>query len=58
MPEKEDQTVTILPMGFFYFDESIHPNANFALGAFVYAERDFVKAGENSRVRAVGQRPI
>ena len=27
-------------MGFFYFDESIHPNAKFTLGAFVYAERD------------------
>jgi Protein of unknown function (DUF3800) len=27
-------------MGFFYFDESIHPNAKFSLGAFVYAEHD------------------
>jgi hypothetical protein len=27
-------------MGFFYFDESIHPNAKFTLGAFVYSERD------------------
>src|SRR5713226_5925185 len=25
-------------MGCFYFDESIHPRGNFALGAFVYAE--------------------
>jgi hypothetical protein len=27
-------------MGFFYFDESIHQNWKFTLGAFVYAERD------------------
>jgi hypothetical protein len=27
-------------MGFFYFDESIHPDAKFTLGAFVYAEND------------------
>ena len=27
-------------MGFFYFDESIHPNGKFALGAFAYAEHD------------------
>ena len=27
-------------MGFFYFDESIHPNGKFALGAFVHAEHD------------------
>lgn len=25
-------------MGYFYFDESIHPRGNFALGAFVYSE--------------------
>ena len=25
-------------MGFFYFDESIHPRGEFSLGAFVYAE--------------------
>ena len=25
-------------MGFFYFDESVHPKAEFAVGAFVYAE--------------------
>src|SRR5205807_6518610 len=30
----------IYPMGFFYFDESIHPNGQFALGAFAYAERN------------------
>jgi len=27
-------------MGFFYFDESIHPNAKFTLGAVVSAEHD------------------
>lgn len=27
-------------MGFFYFDESMHPKAKFVLGAFAYAERD------------------
>ena len=27
-------------MGFFYFDESIHPNGKFALGALAYAEHD------------------
>ena len=27
-------------MGFFYFDESIHPRAHFTLGAFVYSEVD------------------
>src|SRR5215831_17090757 len=27
-------------MGFFYFDESIHPKGKFALGAFAYAEHD------------------
>lgn len=27
-------------MGFFYFDESIHPNAKFTLGAFVSAEHN------------------
>jgi hypothetical protein len=26
-------------MGFFYFDESIHPRGKFSLGAFVYAEK-------------------
>jgi hypothetical protein len=26
-------------MGFFYFDESIHPKGKFSLGAFVYSER-------------------
>jgi hypothetical protein len=31
-------------MGFFYFDESIHPKAKFTLGAFVYAERDLDEA--------------
>ena len=25
-------------MGFFYFDESIHPRANFSIGAFAYSE--------------------
>jgi hypothetical protein len=27
-------------MGFFHFDESIHPNGKFALGALAYAEHD------------------
>jgi hypothetical protein len=35
-----DQKLQYIPMGFFYFDESIHPHAKFTLGAFVYAERD------------------
>src|SRR5258705_5189827 len=25
-------------MGYFYFDESIHPRANFSIGAFVYSK--------------------
>ena len=25
-------------MGFFYFDESVHPKGKFALGAFAYSE--------------------
>jgi len=25
-------------MGFFHFDESLHPEAQFALGTFVYSE--------------------
>ncbi len=28
----------VLDMGFFHFDESVHPTAKFALGAFVYSE--------------------
>jgi hypothetical protein len=35
-------------MGFFYFDESIHPRGKFALGSFVYSETSLDSAVSNA----------
>lgn len=37
-------------MGFIYFDESKHKNANFVLGAFVYSETDLGSLVENALI--------
>ena len=43
-------------MGYFYFDESIHKEGNFILGAFVYADSD-LSAAVDSAIHSVGLVP-
>jgi hypothetical protein len=43
-------------MGFFYFDESVHPRAGFALGAFVYSGQP-LEPNIAAALRRVGLRP-
>jgi hypothetical protein len=44
------------PMGFFYFDESVHSRGNFALGAFAYSESSLEKPIAEA-LRESGLRP-